>query len=437
MRSTFSQLYYINRAKVKTDGTTAVMCRITIDGKNTALTTDIYCRPEDWNAKKGEISIARDNNRLIDLHKRIDTLYDEQLRENGVITPEILKNIITEKTKKPTTLLQMGEWERERLRIRANELNKVNTYRQSKSLQAHLQEYLHSLGKKDIPLTDIDEAFGQGYKVHLVKGKNLGPAQANHCLIWLNRLLWLGVDMEILRCNPVENVEYEKKIQTRHRFVNREDFKKLLSTPMADDRMEMFRHWFIFSSLTGLAYVDARGFYPHHIGTTADGRRYIRINRQKTKVESFIPLHPIAEKILSMNNTTDDEKPVFPLPTLNSAWTDIHEIGFAIGRTENLSAHMARHTFGTMLVSEGICLESIAKMMGHSSVTYCITFPRTKCYEELFDYPQGCLRARHHQNDRGRYYYHARQRRVDDGGRDSRHAFRPVSRGVPQDTLYI
>ena len=29
---------------------------------------------------------------------------------------------------------------------------------------------------------------------------------------------------------------------------------------------------------------------------------------------------------------------------------------------------MARHTFGTMLVSEGICLESIAKMMGHSSV---------------------------------------------------------------------
>ena len=198
MRSTFSQLYYINRAKVKTDGTTAVMCRITIDGKNTALTTDIYCRPEDWNAKKGEISIARDNNRLIDLRKRIDTLYDEQLRENGVITPEILKNIITE-----------------------------NTYRQSKSLQAHLQEYLHSLGKKDIPLTDIDEAFGQGYKVHLVKGKNLGPAQANHCLIWLNRLLWLGVDMEILRCNPIENVEYEKKIQTRHRFVNREDFKNL------------------------------------------------------------------------------------------------------------------------------------------------------------------------------------------------------------------
>ena len=68
-------------------------------------------------------------------------------------------------------------------------------------------------------------------------------------------------------------------------------------------------------------------------------------------------LHPIAEQILDMYNTTDDENPVFPLPTLNSAWSDIHEIGCVIGRTENLSAHMARHTFGTMLVSESICLD--------------------------------------------------------------------------------
>ena len=29
MRSTFKQLYYINRNKVKADGTTAIWCRIT------------------------------------------------------------------------------------------------------------------------------------------------------------------------------------------------------------------------------------------------------------------------------------------------------------------------------------------------------------------------------------------------------------------------
>lgn len=56
MRSTFSLLPYINRSKIKADGTTAVLCRITIDGKQTAISTGIYCRPEDWNGRKNEIN---------------------------------------------------------------------------------------------------------------------------------------------------------------------------------------------------------------------------------------------------------------------------------------------------------------------------------------------------------------------------------------------
>ena len=39
MRSTFKILFYINRQKTKTDGKTAILCRITIDGKSSANTT--------------------------------------------------------------------------------------------------------------------------------------------------------------------------------------------------------------------------------------------------------------------------------------------------------------------------------------------------------------------------------------------------------------
>ena len=45
MRSTFSLLLYINRNKVRVDGTTSVLCRISIDGKNTVITTGISCPP--------------------------------------------------------------------------------------------------------------------------------------------------------------------------------------------------------------------------------------------------------------------------------------------------------------------------------------------------------------------------------------------------------
>lgn len=124
----------------------------------------------------------------------------------------------------------------------------------------------------------------------------------------------------------------------------------------------------VFYRLTGLAYVDLRNLYPHHIGMTADGRKYIREKRAKTNNEAFIPLHPIAEQIMSLYNTADDSKPVFPLSSRDSMWFEFHSLGVALGINENLTAHVARHTFGVNMVTSGISMESVAKMMGHSNL---------------------------------------------------------------------
>jgi len=191
--------------------------------------------------------------------------------------------------------------------------------------------------------------------------------------------VYLAVDYEILRANPLEDMEYEKKPAPKHRHISRAELKAILETPMLDPLQELGRRAFLFSTFTGLAYVDIMLLHPHHIGTTADGRRYIRINRKKTNVEAFIPLHPIAEQILDLYNTTDDTKPVFPLPSRDEMWFEIHELGVAIGRKENLSYHQSRHSFGTFLISEGIPIESIAKMMGHSGIK------TTQRYAEVTD----------------------------------------------------
>ena len=376
MRSTFALLFYINRSKVKADGTTAVMCRITIDGKSTALTTGIYCKPEDWNPKKQEIAQTRDNNRLDTYRHRMENLYYRTLKEQGVVSAELLKNQITRQVVVPIYLLKMGELERERLKKRAEETGSRSTYRSSAYYQNYIREFLAEMGKDDILFTDITEEFGREYKAYLIKYKNFGPSQTNHCMCWLNRLIYLAVDNEVLRANPLEEIEYEKKPEPQRKHLTKAEFEKILSTPMSDAHAELARRCFIFSTLTGLAYVDAQALHPHHIGTTADGRRYIRINRQKTKIEAFVPLHPIAEQILDLYNTTDDSKPVFPLPNRDAMWFDIHEIGFGIGREENLSYHQARHSFGTFLINEGICTESIAKMMGHASLRSTTTYAR-------------------------------------------------------------
>ena len=167
MRSTFSLLPYINRSKVKADGTTAVLCRITIDGKQTVISTSIYCRPEDWNGKKNEIKSTRENNRLQEYLRIISEAYEEILNSEGVVSAEMLKSHITQNNIHPTTLLQMGEWERERLKKHSEEIDSTSSYRSSMYYQKYLTDYIVSSGKKDIYFEEVTEDFGKSYKAYL------------------------------------------------------------------------------------------------------------------------------------------------------------------------------------------------------------------------------------------------------------------------------
>ncbi|NDV56776.1 site-specific integrase [Bacteroides sp. 519] len=368
MRSTFKILFYINRGKVKKDGTTAIFCRITVDGEQTVITTGIFCNPNDWKSKKGEVKDEKANSQLKSFRLRIEQTYENTLKKYGVVSVDLLKNAILEIHTVPTMLLLAGEAERERLRVRSLEINSTSTYRQSKISQNNLREYLLALKMKDIAFTDITEEFGEGYKLFL-KGKEYKSGHINHCFTWLNRLIYIAVDQGILRFNPIADVKYEKKEPPKLQHISRNELKLIMEKPMPNKFQELIRRAFIFSAFTALAYVDVKGLYPRHIGRTAEGKPFIRIHRKKTQVEAYVPLHPVAEQILALYNTEDDTKPVFPLPNRDQIWYCITEIGFLAGVKGNMSYHQSRHTFGTLLLSEGIPIESISKMMGHTNIS--------------------------------------------------------------------
>ena len=252
MRSTFSILYYINRGKVKADWTTAIMCRITIDGKSSVFTTGYYCNPECWNTKNGTVKDGRTNGLLANLRARLETSYMNLLKETGMITAEMLKNEITCVGTVPVTLLKAGEEERERLRIRSVAINSTSSYRQSKSTQAYLHEYLLSMGMNDIAFEDITEDFGWEYKLYL-KGKGCGASHINHCLTWLNRLIYIAVDREILRFNPLADVPYEKKPTGKLKHISRAELQRIMEQPMPERLQELTRRAFIFSLFTNVA----------------------------------------------------------------------------------------------------------------------------------------------------------------------------------------
>ena len=128
---------------------------------------------------------------------------------------------------------------------------------------------------------------------------------------------------------------------------------------------------FLFSVFMGFAFADLQSLRASRIETNSDGKLYIRKARQKTEVESLIPLHPIAEQILSLytkENSKEDYK-IFPdTMSKDKLLTHLKAVGLACGVRTPLGYHVERHSFGTLTLEAGMPVESIAKMMGHSSI---------------------------------------------------------------------
>lgn len=186
MRSTFKILFYINKNKVRADGTTAILCRISIDGKPIIITTSIYCQAENWHAQKGGIKNERISNQLKAFRQRVEHTYEHILREQGAISSELLKNTIVGINSIPTSLLEAGKVKLERLRIRSIEINSRSSYRESRLMQRNLQEYICSKGMKDIAFAAITEEFAESFKLYLRIIHNRKNSYINRALTWLN-----------------------------------------------------------------------------------------------------------------------------------------------------------------------------------------------------------------------------------------------------------
>ena len=139
---------------------------------------------------------------------------------------------------------------------------------------------------------------------------------------------------------------------------------------------------FLFSVFTGLAFADLQSLRASQIETNSEGKRHIRKTRQKTEVESLIPLHPIAEQILSryIKEKRKGDYKIFP-DTMSKGKLSTHlkAVGLACGIRTPLTWHVGRHSFGTLTLEAGITIKSIAKTMGHSSIA------STQIYTQITD----------------------------------------------------
>ena len=390
MRSTFKILFYINRQKTKADDKTAILCRITIDGKSTAVTTGEQCKSSEWNSKQGLTTDKKTNQRIGEFKELVEKTYQEILIKDGVVSVELLKNRLQGIATMPTTLLAMSKAELQSVKECVGKSRAEGTYQNLLYSDKLLTEFVKDKGMTDIVIATITEDLFEEYRFYLKK-RGLVTATINRYLCWLSRLMYRAVSQRIIPCNPFENAKYEKTEQ-KIRFLQKSDVAKLMAMTMNDRESELARLMFVFSCFTGLAIADMENLEYRHIQTAADGQRYIRKERQNTKVEFIVQLHPIAEAIINycrkeqagneeqqMVKEKGDSLVFRPHYSRSVMGKNLSIVGKACGIRQRLSYHVASHTFGTMSLSAGIPIESIAKMMGHASIS------STQIYAQVTD----------------------------------------------------
>lgn len=180
------------------------------------------------------------------------------------------------------------------------------------------------------------------------------------------------------------HVQIERGENKQPRALDRASLDKLQALTFEPYEVELAtaRNLFLFSCYTGVAYCDMVALYQEHLFTDDEGALWLKFRRQKTEVESLIPLHPIAEQILSLYTKEESKRDykIFPdTMSKGKLLTHIKAVGLACGFRTPPTWHCARHSFGTLTLEAGIPIESIAKMMGHSSIA------STQIYAQITD----------------------------------------------------
>lgn len=126
-----------------------------------------------------------------------------------------------------------------------------------------------------------------------------------------------------------------------------------------DDQLAEARSLFIRQCFTGMAIVDLERMQnPEDYKLSIDGVDWFRYSRVKSKRVCEIPM----TDVLRMN--LEEFEPIpFTRRTYHNLLTSL---GKMIG--VKLSSHVGRHTFGVIMLNAGYSIETVSKMMGHSSI---------------------------------------------------------------------
>lgn len=165
--------------------------------------------------------------------------------------------------------------------------------------------------------------------------------------------------------NPYERLkgQFKRGDKENVEYLTEDEMKKFeaLELPEGSD-LETAHSLFIFQMYTGLPYSDMQAFDISNYKW--DGKRWNYTGQRiKTGVPYVSSLLPPAVAVL--------EKYDMKIPKMSNADYNFHlkELQKMAGIKTRLHSHLARHTFATFMLRNGVKIENVSRMLGHTNIT--------------------------------------------------------------------
>lgn len=369
------------KKRFKKDEPAPLEIRVTINRKSSYLQTGIKVRADEF--LLGEIVNHPNATELNKLLKAMAKKAYEEVTEcletkTPISMPELKRRIwmtSEELQDKPSfltwvaqqiPLLRMKEGTMKHYRtveMRLKEFGKFRKWSDLTTENIYLWDaYLHNLKKEQ---SDADKKAGK-------EQEYLSDATVHVHHKCLKALLNRAEKFGIIASNPYNRLrgEFSRGEKENIEYLTEEEMDAILQLhPLEGSQMAVARDLFIFQMFTGLSYSDAQAF---------NLSNYRKINgvwqhtgtRIKTGIAYISQLLPPAVQVLEKYNMT--------IPKIGNADYNhmLKAIGYAAGIPIPLHSHLARHTFATYMLRNGVKVENLSKMLGHTNIQQTMRYSK-------------------------------------------------------------
>ncbi|QRE13617.1 site-specific integrase [Flavobacterium psychrophilum] len=377
MKTTISILFYLKRAKANSKGLVPIFQRITVNGKRIDKSTSKFIDPLKWSIEggkmKGNSEEARTvNSHLVYLKSKVLDAENNLQRYGGRVLAETIKNKLNGFDERDRMLIPIFQNHNDKMEALLGQEYAPGTLERYKTSLKHTKDFIKwKYNLSDINILKIDYAFVAEYDFYF---RSVCKCSNNTTVKYVKnfmKIIRICLANDWIQKDPFINYKATTKEVDRF-FLTEEQIFTIANKQLHTQRLNQVRDAFLFSCYTGLAYVDVKNLSKDNISMGIDGEKWIFTNRQKTKVQSNIPLLPFAEEMIEKyknNPKCLNEGKLLPILSNQRTNSYLKEIADLCGIDKELTFHIARHTFATtILLNNGIPMESASKMLGHTSI---------------------------------------------------------------------